>query len=182
MRQQCIASRPDSVLLILIEELISVACFEACERKVKTWRCPCRCSKTENPLVSSAHRSRASGSGVPEAGQKRRTRPWRLIAEAAPTRARPWGTLRGRGWPVRRQDDLTDFQSSAIPLIRKKEYGNLDDREGLEWMVRLAEAWMPKLARDSSVVLNLGEGWCRGEPTLSFYHDGDPSGLKTNAV
>jgi hypothetical protein len=41
---------------------------------------------------------------------------------------------------------------------------------------------MPKLARDSSVVLNLGEGWCRGEPTLSFYHDGDPSGLKTNAV
>ena len=79
--------------------------------------------------------------------------------------------MRGRGWPVRRQDDLTDFQSSAIPDFRKKEYGKLDEREGLEWMVRPAETWMFKLAGDSSVVLNLGDAWRRGEPTLSFYQE-----------
>ncbi|NBJ13921.1 site-specific DNA-methyltransferase [Microvirga arsenatis] len=63
------------------------------------------------------------------------------------------------------------FSSPPYPLLRKKQYGNLDEREYLDWMVRLAETWMPKLAKDSSVVLNLGDAWRRGEPTLSLYQE-----------
>jgi site-specific DNA-methyltransferase (cytosine-N4-specific) len=63
------------------------------------------------------------------------------------------------------------FSSPLYPLLRKKEYGNLDEREYLDWMLRLAEQWMPKLAKDASVVLNLGDAWRRGEPTLSLYQE-----------
>lgn len=56
-------------------------------------------------------------------------------------------------------------------MIRKKEYGNLDEQEYLTWMLRLAEQWMPKLAKDGSVVLNLGDAWRRGEPSLSLYQE-----------
>jgi DNA modification methylase len=63
------------------------------------------------------------------------------------------------------------FSSPPYPLLRKKEYGNLDEREYLDWMLRLAEQWMPKLAKDASVVLNLGDAWRRGEPTLSLYQE-----------
>jgi DNA modification methylase len=63
------------------------------------------------------------------------------------------------------------FSSPPYPFLRKKEYGNLDEREYLDWMLRLAEQWMPKLAKDASVVLNLGDAWRRGEPTLSLYQE-----------
>jgi site-specific DNA-methyltransferase (cytosine-N4-specific) len=63
------------------------------------------------------------------------------------------------------------FSSPPYPLLRKKEYGNLDEREYLDWMVRLAETWMPKLTKDGSVVINLGDAWRRGEPTLSLYQE-----------
>ncbi|QRM34753.1 site-specific DNA-methyltransferase [Microvirga sp. VF16] len=63
------------------------------------------------------------------------------------------------------------FSSPPYPLLRKKEYGNLDEKEYVTWMLRLMEHVMPKISKDGSVVLNLGDAWRRGEPTLSLYQE-----------
>lgn len=63
------------------------------------------------------------------------------------------------------------FSSPPYPLIRKKEYGNEDERQYVDWMLRIAEQWPRKLTKDGSVVLNLGDAWRRGEPTLSLYQE-----------
>ncbi len=63
------------------------------------------------------------------------------------------------------------FSSPPYPLLRQKEYGNLDERAYVDWFLRLAEQWPRKLAGDGSVVLNLGDAWRKGEPTLSLYQE-----------
>lgn len=63
------------------------------------------------------------------------------------------------------------FSSPPYPLLRKKEYGNLDEKAYVDWFLRLAERWPRKLTRDGSVVINLGDAWRRGEPTLSLYQE-----------
>ena len=71
-------------------------------------------------------------------------------------------------------DGKTTLLTSSRPPYRfsgRRAYRDLDEREDLEWMVHLAEKWMPELARDSSVVLNLSDAWRRGELTLSFYQE-----------
>lgn len=63
------------------------------------------------------------------------------------------------------------FTSPPYPLLRKKEYGNADERQYVDWFLRLAEQWPRKLSGDGSVVLNLGDAWRKGEPTLSLYQE-----------
>lgn len=59
------------------------------------------------------------------------------------------------------------FTSPPFPLNRKKKYGNLVGDEYLRWLADLA----PKLARllmpDGSIVIEVGNSWNPGEPTMS---------------
>lgn len=63
------------------------------------------------------------------------------------------------------------FTSPPYPLLRKKEYGNEDENRYVDWFLKLAEQWPRKLTRDGSIVINLGDAWRRGEPTLSLYQE-----------
>jgi hypothetical protein len=63
------------------------------------------------------------------------------------------------------------FSSPPYPLVRSKEYGNEDERSYVEWLLRAAQEWPRKLTKTGSVVLNLGDAWRRGEPTLSLYQE-----------
>lgn len=59
--------------------------------------------------------------------------------------------------------------SPPYPLQTVKQYGNLDAREHVEWLTDLAKGWKRLLAPDGSLVLNLGDTFNSGQPTLSLY-------------
>lgn len=61
--------------------------------------------------------------------------------------------------------------SPPYPLLRRKEYGNLDERNHLEWLLERAQEWHRSLAEDGSLILNLGDAWIPGTPTQSLYQE-----------
>ena len=61
--------------------------------------------------------------------------------------------------------------SPPYPLIRQKEYGNRTPQEYVDWFLRLAQHWPQKLTPDGSIVLNLGDVWEAGRPTVSIYQE-----------
>ena len=63
------------------------------------------------------------------------------------------------------------FSSPPYPLLREKQYGNREANEYVDWLLRIAETWPRKLKQNGSVVLNLGDAFNRGEPTLSLYQE-----------
>ena len=67
-------------------------------------------------------------------------------------------------WKGRSQLILT---SPPFPLNRKKKYGNLNGDEYLKWLEDLAPLFCEFLKPDGSIVLELGNAWETGEPTMS---------------
>ena len=63
------------------------------------------------------------------------------------------------------------FTSPPYPLLREKGYGNPAEAEYVDWLLAIARTWPRILAADGSVVLNLGDAWRRGEPTVSLYQE-----------
>lgn len=63
------------------------------------------------------------------------------------------------------------FTSPPYPLLRKKSYGNVEEKEYVDWFLRLAEQWPRKLAKNGSIVLNLGDVWQPGLPVQSLYQE-----------
>ncbi len=61
--------------------------------------------------------------------------------------------------------------SPPYPLLRAKEYGNLTERDYIEWLVERAAAWKEALADTGSLMLNLGDVWMPGQPTQSLYQE-----------
>lgn len=61
------------------------------------------------------------------------------------------------------------LSSPPYPLVRQKDYGNLAAGEYVDWMADLAASWRPLLADNGSLVLNLGDCWEAGHPSLSLY-------------
>ena len=61
--------------------------------------------------------------------------------------------------------------SPPYPLIREKEYGNVQADEYIEWFLGLAKDWPRKLTSTGSIVLNLADVWERGRPSLSLYQE-----------
>jgi len=60
--------------------------------------------------------------------------------------------------------------SPPFGLVRKKEYGNVDADEYVEWFRRFA-AHIKRVLKDTgSFVLDIGGAWNRGEPTRHLYH------------
>src|SRR5207247_5024666 len=59
------------------------------------------------------------------------------------------------------------FTSPPFPLVRKKKYGNLCGEEFANWLADFAVPLTKLLTPNGSIVLELGNGWNPGTPTVS---------------
>lgn len=59
------------------------------------------------------------------------------------------------------------FTSPPFPLNRKKKYGNLQGDAYCEWLAEYAPLLADYLTRDGSIVIEVGNGWDAGQPTVS---------------
>lgn len=59
------------------------------------------------------------------------------------------------------------FTSPPFPLNRKKKYGNLQGQEYVDWLASFARVLKEYLTDDGSIVIELGNAWERGRPTMS---------------
>jgi len=59
--------------------------------------------------------------------------------------------------------------SPPFALQRKKEYGNEDQDDYVDWLLEFGRAAFPKIADDGSFVLDLGGAYRKGEPVRSLY-------------
>lgn len=60
--------------------------------------------------------------------------------------------------------------SPPYPLVFKKEYGNVDAHEYVEWLMKFVRQIQRALKPEGSFVLNVGGVWNRGVPTRSLFH------------
>ncbi|NKQ35902.1 MAG: site-specific DNA-methyltransferase, partial [Chloroflexi bacterium] len=60
--------------------------------------------------------------------------------------------------------------SPPFALQRKKEYGNKEQNEYVEWLATFAQLVYDKLREDGSFVLDLGGAYRKGSPTRSLYN------------
>jgi site-specific DNA-methyltransferase (cytosine-N4-specific) len=60
--------------------------------------------------------------------------------------------------------------SPPFALQRPKEYGNLDQSEYIDWLMRFAEIAHQKLRDDGSFVIDLGGAYKKGVPARSLYN------------
>ena len=60
--------------------------------------------------------------------------------------------------------------SPPYALLRKKEYGNEEQSEYVEWLANFARLIKPKLKDDGSFVVDLGGAYQRGKPVRSLYN------------
>lgn len=59
------------------------------------------------------------------------------------------------------------FTSPPFPLVRKKKYGNLSGDAFARWLAGFATGLTEFLTPDGSIVIELGNGWNPGSPTVS---------------
>lgn len=69
-------------------------------------------------------------------------------------------------------DDSINLVMTSPPfaLLRKKEYGNKDQHEYIEWLSEFAKIVLKKLKPDGSFVLDLGGAYQKGVPSRSLYN------------
>lgn len=69
-------------------------------------------------------------------------------------------------------DNSVDLIMTSPPfgLIRKKEYGNPDAREYVEWFREFGREFYRVLKPSGSLVVDIGGAWIPGQPTRSLYH------------
>lgn len=70
------------------------------------------------------------------------------------------------------QDHSVDLVVTSPPyaLHFKKEYGNADQKEYVEWFLPFGREIRRILKKDGSFVLNVGGAWTPGAPVRSLYH------------
>ena len=59
------------------------------------------------------------------------------------------------------------FTSPPFPLVRKKRYGNETGDKYVAWLESLAPLFADLLAPDGSIVIEVGNAWEPGQPTMS---------------
>jgi DNA modification methylase len=60
--------------------------------------------------------------------------------------------------------------SPPFGLVRKKEYGNVDAKDYIDWFRTFGEIFKRILKEDGSLVIDIGGSWNKGQPTRSLYH------------
>lgn len=60
--------------------------------------------------------------------------------------------------------------SPPFGLVRKKDYGNVESHEYLEWFKPFGQAFKRALKPTGSLVIDIGGAWIPGQPTRSLYH------------
>src|SRR5262245_6773456 len=60
--------------------------------------------------------------------------------------------------------------SPPFGLVRKKDYGNVDANEYVEWFRPFGAAFKRVLKDNGSLVIDIGGSWISGQPTRSLYH------------
>jgi len=75
---------------------------------------------------------------------------------------------------LRRQvdDASVDLIMTSPPfgLVRKKDYGNVDADEYVEWFKQFGREFHRVLKDTGSLVIDIGGAWISGQPTRSLYH------------
>lgn len=120
--------------------------------------------------------ARRAGREGPKPALAERRRGVRSVSRPFPGYATDWGQY----WAARIEDWLDSgvgkahrgsvdlvFTSPPFPLRRKKSYGNLQGREYLAWLREVAVGLGDLLAERGSLVIELGNAWNKGEPTMS---------------
>lgn len=59
--------------------------------------------------------------------------------------------------------------SPPYALVFKKEYGNVDASDYVDWFMSFTDEFKRILSNDGSLVINIGGAWNKGEPTRSLY-------------
>lgn len=69
-------------------------------------------------------------------------------------------------------DDSVNLVITSPPfaLLRKKEYGNKEQHEYIEWLSEFAKVVLRKLTPNGSFVLDLGGAYQKGAPSRSLYN------------
>lgn len=60
------------------------------------------------------------------------------------------------------------FTSPPFPLNKKKAYGNLQGQDYINWIANFGKLFRELLAPDGSFVIELGNAWVQGSPTMSL--------------
>ena len=60
--------------------------------------------------------------------------------------------------------------SPPFGLVRKKDYGNVDAEDYVQWFKPFAAAFHSALKPTGSLVIDIGGAWIPGQPTRSLYH------------
>ncbi len=60
--------------------------------------------------------------------------------------------------------------SPPFGLVRKKDYGNVESHEYLEWFKPFGKEFKRVLKSTGSLVIDIGGAWIPGQPTRSLYH------------
>ena len=60
--------------------------------------------------------------------------------------------------------------SPPFGLVRKKDYGNVDADEYIEWFKPFGHSFRRILKQNGSLVIDIGGAWVPGQPTRSLYH------------
>lgn len=69
-------------------------------------------------------------------------------------------------------DENIDLICTSPPfaLLRKKEYGNVDAEDYIEWFEPFAKQFYRVLKPKGSLVIDIGGSWLKGYPARSLYH------------
>ena len=60
------------------------------------------------------------------------------------------------------------FTSPPFPLNKKKAYGNLTGQEYIDWLSEFGNIFKKLLSPDGSLVIEIGNAWEKGQPTMSL--------------
>jgi DNA modification methylase len=61
------------------------------------------------------------------------------------------------------------FTSPPFPLNTKKSYGNLQGEDYIRWFARFAPLLRDMVTDDGSIVIEIGNAWMPGQPTMSTH-------------
>ncbi len=60
--------------------------------------------------------------------------------------------------------------SPPFGLVRKKDYGNVESHEYIEWFKPFGQEFKRVLKPSGSLVIDIGGAWIPGQPSRSLYH------------